>query len=251
MKRFILLFIALLSAIVFGDERVVFKCDFDEVVVPGSNEGSLVTGFEGSHSLLIERVDKGSESRHFEIAADQPTDRVGTLRATVKAESVSEPSNPWNGIKVMLVLETSSGARKYPQIQIPTGTFDWKEMSQTVRLPKDAKNAWLVVGLEAVTGRAWFDNLQVTVGRPIRTGRRSETRFIGHDLPRLRGVMYGPEFREGDIRDLALKWNANQIRWQLNWTPMKRAEDWAMNLDNYDQWLEISEWKNMRPSGTD
>jgi endoglucanase len=238
MKRFILLLIALQSAIASGDEKVVFKCNFDEAVVPGSNEGRLVTGFEGSNSLLIELVDKGSESRRFAIAADQLTDHVGTLSAVVKADSVSEPPNPWNGIKVMLVLETSSGARKYPQIQIPKGTFDWKEMRQTVRLPRDVKNAWLVVGLEQVSGRAWFDNLQVTVGRPVRIGHRSETRFIGHDLPRLRGVMYGPEFREGDIQDLALKWNVNQIRWQLNWTPMKRAEEWAKDLDDYDQWLD-------------
>jgi len=216
----------------------VFQCDFDEAMVPGSDEGKLVLGFEGSRSLLVERVDRGSESRRFAIAGDQFADRVATLRAVVKAESVSEPPNPWNGIKVMLVLESASGSQQYPQIQIPAGTFDWQEMSQTVRLPRDVKRAWLVVGMEEVSGRAWFDNLQVTVGRPVRKGRRSETRFTGHDLPRLRGVMHGPEFREGDIRDLALKWNANQIRWQLNWTPMKNAEEWARDLDAYDRWLD-------------
>jgi len=237
MKRFVLLFAALLSGVVFAEEMVVFRCDFDETVAPGSDEGRLVTGFKGSQSLLVERVDKGSESRRFAIEGDQFADRVATLRAVVKAESVSEPPNSWKGVKVMLVLETLSGARKYPQIQIPTGTFDWKEMSQTVRIPRDIKRAWLVVGLEEVSGRAWFDNLQVSVGRPARKGRRSETRFTGHGLPRLRGVMHGPEFREGDIRDLALKWNANQIRWQLNWTPMRKAEEWARDLDDYDRWL--------------
>ncbi|MFC1604033.1 glycoside hydrolase family 5 protein [Planctomycetota bacterium] len=237
MKRFVLLFAALLSAIAFADERVVFECDFDEAVVPGSDEGKFVVGFKGSQSLLIERVEKGSESRRFAIAGDLFADRIATLRAVVKAEGVSEPPNSWNGVKVMLVLEEASGLKRYPQIQIPTGTFDWKEMSQTVRLPRDVKNAWLVVGLEEISGRAWFDNLQVTMGRPERKGRRSGTRFKGHDLPRLRGVMHGPKFREGDIRDLALKWNANQIRWQLNWTPMKKAEEWARDLDDYDQWL--------------
>jgi len=165
-------------------------------------------------------------------------DRAATLRAVVKADQVSEPPSSWNGIKVMLVLETVSEAKQYPQIQIPTGTFDWKKMAQTVRLPKDVKKAWLVVGLEEVSGQAWFDNLQVAVGRPERKGRRSETRFTSHDLPRLRGVMHGPTFHEDDIRDLALKWNANQIRWQLNWVPMKNAEEWARELDAYDRWLD-------------
>ena len=237
MKRFVLLFVALLSAMSFADERVVFECDFDEAVVPGSNEGKLVVGFEGSQSLFIERVDRGSESRRFTIAGDSFTDRFVTLSALVKAENVSEPPNSWNGIKVMLVLESISGSKQYPQIQLPVGTFDWKETTQTIRIPKDVKGAWLVVGLEEVSGRVWFDNLQVTVGRLARKGHRSETRFTGHDLRRLRGVMYGPKFHENDIRDLALKWNANQIRWQLNWTPMKEAEEWAKDLDDYDQWL--------------
>jgi hypothetical protein len=126
MKRFMLLFVVLLSAIAFADENVVFECDFDEVMASGSDEGRLVTGFEGSQSLLIERVDKGSESRRFTIRSDEFTDRFATLRAVVKAESVSEPPNSWNGVKVMLVLESASGSKQYPQIQLPAGTFDWK-----------------------------------------------------------------------------------------------------------------------------
>jgi hypothetical protein len=111
-------------------------------------------------------------------------------------------------------------------------------MSQRIRLPRGIRQASLLVGLEQVSGRAWFDNLELTVGRPPRKGRRSETMFKGHDLPRLRGVMYGPRFKESDIEDLASEWNANQIRWQLNWTPMKQAEEWARDLDAYDRWLE-------------
>ena len=229
---------ALLSCSALADERVVFRCDFDEAVAPGSSEGRTVVGYKGSQSLLIELAQPGSLNRQFAIAADQFDDRFTTLRAKVKAEGVSEPPRPWNGIKVMLVLETADGSRQYPQIQIPAGTFDWRQMAQTIRLPKDVKHASLVVGLEAVSGRAWFDNLEVIVGRPQRKGRRSETTFKGHDLPRLRGVMYGPRFKESDIQDLALKWNVNLIRWQLNWVPMKQAEEWARDLDAYDRWLD-------------
>jgi len=236
--RTVLLSCVLLSAMAAGDEKVVFRCDFDNAVAPGSNDGRLVVGFEGGRSLLIERADRGSTSRRFAIPPERFDDRFATLRAAVKAEAVSEPPRPWNGIKVMLVLEMEDGSRQYPQIQMPAGTFDWKQMSQTIRLPKDVRSASFVAGLEGVSGRAWFDNLEVIVGRPQRKGRRSETLFKGHDLPRLRGVMYGPRFKESDIQDLALKWNVNQIRWQLNWTPMKQAEDWAGGLDAYDRWLD-------------
>jgi endoglucanase len=238
MNQCAILLSVLLSCSAWADEKVVFRCDFDEAVAPGSGKGRLVGGFEGSQSLLIELAEPGSRSRRFPVAAEQLDDRFATLRATVKAENVSEPPRPWNGIKTMLVLEMADGSRRYPQIQMPVGTFDWRQMSQAIRLPKDIRGASLVVGLEAVKGRAWFDRLEVTVGRPERKGLRSATMFKGHDLPRLRGVMYGPRFRESDIEDLALKWNVNQIRWQLNWTPMKQAEKWARDLDAYDRWLD-------------
>jgi len=238
MKWYVMPLCVLLACSALADEKVVFRCDFDKAIVSGSEGGKLVVGFEGSQSLLIEQAQRGSYSHRFTVAVDQFNDRVATLRAVVKAEDVSEPPNSWNGIKVMLVLETASRAKQYPQIQIPTGTFDWKEFVQTIRLPKDIKNALLVVGIEEVSGRAWFDNLQVTVGRPDRKGTGNKTKFTGHNLPRLRGVMYGPTFKENDIKDLAKKWNTNQIRWQLNWNPMKQAEGWARDCNAYDRWLD-------------
>lgn len=61
--------------------------------------------------------------------------------------------------------------------------------------------------------------------------------FTGRDLPRLRGVMHGPRFNEKNIRDLAA-WGANQVRWQLNWVPMKKAQEWARDMERYDRWLD-------------
>lgn len=238
MKNLVPLLCILLYGLAAADEKVVFQCDFDEIAPASTDTGTLVTGFDGTRSLLIERVERGSSNRQFPIGAGAFDERVATLHATVKAENVSAPPQSWNGIKVMLILENASGGKTYPQIPIPAGSFDWKAVSARIRLPRDVAKATLVVGLEEVSGRVWFDDLRIIVDRPQRSGRRSETRFKGHDLPRLRGVMYGPRFDEADIRDLALKWNANQIRWQLNWTPMKQAEDWAQDLDAYDRWLE-------------
>jgi hypothetical protein len=238
MNQYAMLLCVLLSCSGWAEEKVVFQCDFDGATVPGSEEGRLATGFQGSQSLLVELSQPGSLNRRFPIAAGRFDDRVATLRAVVKAESVSEAPKPWNGIKVMLVLEMADGSKQYPQIQVPAGTFDWRQLSQAIRLPKEIKSATLLVGLEEVSGRAWFDDLEVVVGRPVRKGRRSETLFKGHDLPRLRGVMYGPRFRESDVEELAVKWNANLIRWQLSWVPMKQAEQWAGDLDAYDRWLD-------------
>ncbi|MBN1816932.1 MAG: cellulase family glycosylhydrolase [Sedimentisphaerales bacterium] len=226
----------LCTSLLWAQDRTIFFCDFDKDTLPGSGEGQIVKGYKDTQSLQIERSDPGSTNRRYTIDPALLSDPTVTMKATVKAEGISKRPNPWNGIKVMLMLETEGGYH-WPQIQIPGGDFDWRDFAETIRLPAHIKRATLVVGLEEVRGRVWFDNLEIHRGRPSRSGKRYPAIFSGHDLPRLRGVMYGPTFKEEDFRDLA-GWNANQIRWQLNWVPMKAAEEWARDMDAYDKWLD-------------
>ena len=233
--------LALLTAPEAGEQAVVFRADFD---APNALEewtgqpGELAVGHEGTPSLMIENHDGARSSmQQVDVPVDRIAGRLIALRAVVKAENVSEPPNSWNGIKVMLILDTPDG-KQYPQLELPVGTFDWLPALRALRVPRDTTKATLCLGLEKATGAAWFDTIEIRVGRIADGGRRSEAPFKGHDLPRLRGVMHGPRFVEKDLRDLAVTWGANQVRWQLNWTPMKKAEDAAQDLDAYDAWLD-------------
>jgi hypothetical protein len=218
--------------------NVILSLDFDGPdAAAGVRNGRLVAGVGGGRALLIERDSAGSTSETYSVAAERIAGQRITIRARVKAEGVSRPPNSWNGIKVMLVLETN-GAKEYPQVPIPRGSFAWREFVHVMRVPAGVDKATLVLGLEAVSGRAWFDDVSISLGRPGSEGKRAAVRFTGRNVDRLRGVMYGPTFREADIRELATEWKANQIRWQLNWVPMKAAEDWAADLDRFDAWLE-------------
>ena len=82
------------------------------------------------------------------------------------------------------------------------GTYDWRDVTRTLRIPKAATGTTLALGLELVTGKAWFDDISITVGRAHSGAVRRGTMDRGHDLPRLRGAMHGPNFREQDFRDL-------------------------------------------------
>ncbi len=190
-------------------------------------------------SALVIRSDdpKSSVNRRLPIDGKDIAGRLITVRARVRASGVTKPPRSWNGIKVMLILELDGG-RQYPQLDIPHGTFDWREFSRTMRVPSGVRGATLVLGLEQVAGEAAFDEVAVRLGCPVRGGKRQAERFKGHELPRLRGVMHGPRFDEENIRYLAEEWGANQVRWQLNWTPMKRAEVWARDLAAFDKWLD-------------
>ena len=230
--------LVLLAARVDANRQTLLFCDFDQGVPDSTQAGKLVKGYEGSRSLCIAQDNPGTLVRRFPLRLKAVDSRLLTLEGLVRAQDISRPPNPWNGVKVMLLLETEAGGRQYPQIPLPSGAFDWKRVRHTIRIPRSIAKAWLVVGLEEVSGTAWFDELHITAGRRVAEGYRADKKFTGHDLPRLRGVMHGPRFREEDIRELALQWNANQIRWQLNWTPMKSAEEWARDLDAYDNWLD-------------
>jgi hypothetical protein len=111
----------------------------------------------------------------------------------VRAVGVSSRPNPWNGIKCMVALHTPD-RKLWPQAAIGTGTFDWRRISFSLRVPTNATSATLVRGLEQVTGKVWFDDVRFAVVKPL---VRREPRlvagspFTGREVPRLRGAMAG------------------------------------------------------------
>ena len=239
MRTLLPLILWLAGSAAAAEPAPIFHADFDapDALTPWHGAaGSLAEGHDGTKALQIHKPKPdGSVVRLIPVPAGKLAGRLVTVRAHVKARDVSRPPKHWNGIKVMLILETGRG-RRYPQIPLGVGSFDWRRVQHTMRIPRAVTKATLVLGLESVSGTAWFDNIDIRTGRTT-TGRRSDAMFKGHDLPRLRGVMHGPKLDPKNIADLAA-WGANHIRWQLNWVPMKEAEEWARDLERYDRWLK-------------
>jgi hypothetical protein len=102
----------------------------------------------------------------------------------VKAQNVSVKPLPWNGVKFMMQVDSPRGA-SWPAAQFDAGSFDWQSAGFAARIPDDASRVLLFVGLEAVTGKAWFDDLRVYVGktpRPPQTRPAAQRLYKGHDL---------------------------------------------------------------------
>ena len=154
--------------------------------------------------------------------------------ADVKTANVSPKPNPWNGVKVMMIIETPS-SRSYPQPDVPAGTIGWHRFSSSVVVPQTATNLVMVLGLGKVTGEAWFDNVRITP----RTGLASTLKpdaarpvFLGHSQPRLRGAMAGTDLHEEDVKHFATGWKGNLMRLQIF---ESARQDRA--LEDYDAWL--------------
>jgi len=185
--------------------------------------------FFQTNNIVVEQT----TTKTFRLPVEQM--RGWTVRgsALVKAENVTAKPNPWNGIKFMLIIETS-GDKSYRQAPLDVGTFDWKRTTFTVRIPTNATTVTLALGLEKVTGNVWFDAVKIYAAKPPVTKKPTPVAgpmFTGRTLPRLRGAMIGPHIDEEGLRTFGRDWNANLIRWQL--IRHRRA-----TTDDYDEWLE-------------
>jgi len=179
-----------------------------------------------------------SASRSFALPLERLRGRFVFVGADVKAESVSAKLNSWNGIKIMVRIDTPAGPL-WPQPEIPAGSFNWQRFSDRLLVPRNATAATLVLGMEKVSGKAWLADVRIVLSREagnLPAVAENSPIFRGHTSPRLRGAMVAPDtLSESDLRVLASGWGANLVRWQLirNGRPPT-----ATGLDDYDHWLE-------------
>ncbi len=221
-------------------DHVYFQTDFENSDTLRSFTGSpaLEAGRHGGRALAIEsKLGTGGSTVALPLPAEAMRGYLVRGAVLVRAEAVSPKPNPWNGIKLMLAIEAPT-RKLWPQADIGTGTFDWQRVAFTARVPADATAITLVLGLEQVTGKVWFDDLKISVAKPpiVRDAKPvAGPRFTGHNLPRLRGAMISPNIDAASLRLLGREWNANLIRWQLI---RHGRPDEPMSVDDYDQWLE-------------
>ncbi len=199
--------------------------------------GQLQPGFQGGQALCVERTAPGSSIVTIRLPVEPMRGYTVYGYAMVKAENISPKPQSWNGIKFMTPIESPSG-KSWTQATVDVGSFDWRKLSFSVRVPREATNMSLSLGLENVSGRVWFDDVRFVVGKsPVTLPRRAPTgpAFRGHDLPRLRGAMISPNIDEAGLRTLGRDWNVNVIRWQLiRYGPAAKIA----SASEYDQWLE-------------
>lgn len=224
---------------------IVFQTDFEDAGTlrawgAEQNPGvRLAPGFQSAQALRVEIPAGASASSSVRMSLPIEKMRGARLscRAMIKADGVSQPPQAWNGVKFMLHVTAPGGATWLQQNNV-FGTFDWKRVEFQAAIPADATAAELILGLEAVNGRAQFDDIKITVARGPRVRPATpaaEPMFTGHEEPRLRGAMISPDLTPESLRVLGQEWNVNLIRWQLiRYGPAAKITTVA----EYDAWLE-------------
>jgi hypothetical protein len=225
-----------LQAATLEKGQVVFQTDFEGAADAWAPAPQFGPGHQSARALAVAQPG-GAVSYRLSLPVERMRGAVVRCAAMVKAEGVSAKPESWNGIKCMLTVESPEG-NQWPQAPLETGTFDWRRAVFQTRIPTNATRVSLILGLEKVTGRVWFDDLKLTVVKvppAALPGPIPGPLYKGHDLPRLRGVMISPNINEDGLRTLGRDWKANLIRWQLIRTAKAGQNP---TLEEYDAWLE-------------
>lgn len=222
--------------------HVVFETGFEGAAALKGWVGptTLEPGYQGGQALAIERS-TGTGPRAAMVVYKLPVEPLRGYQvrfsAKIKAQDVSSKPNAWNGVKFMAPIVSRSG-REWPAARLDVGSYDWQPAGFAVRVPEDAESMSLCLGLEEVTGKAWFDDIRVTIGKPpivLKPRPATGPAYKGHNLPRLRGAMVRATIDPESLRVFGQEWNANVIRWQL--TRSGKIDD-HLDLYAYDQWLQ-------------
>jgi hypothetical protein len=256
MSRIILCGIVLFLFVTFSaaaDEvnigDIVFRESFDGGRFP---DGWTVTNPE--HIFVSEntvRVNLPADGKDKFASASKTLSHnnlLGTrlkVTAKIKAENIAAVPNVWNGVKVMLVIDTPDGKRWF-QKNCKTGTFDWTTIRFDAAVPIETTSAVLVLGLENTTGQVQIDDVEITViGKRRSSANQSNTEnkpvYKGHHLPRLRGAMVSPgnrRFGPKDIKVFGGEWKANLVRWQFTWSGFPNGPADTATVEQYNDWIE-------------
>lgn len=166
-------------------------------------------GIKGNTCLLVD----GTGMVHTSIDLKPYRGMMLSFSCLAKAVGVTIPPASYLGVKYMFHYKSPSSEVWRNEDNV-SGTFNWKELSFKVPIPKDATVGDLSLGLQGSTGKVWFDKIRVIVADISNANLALNKRV--NAITKLRGVMSPMKYKNSDLNNLGQNWNANLIRWQIN-----------------------------------
>ncbi|RMG00440.1 MAG: hypothetical protein D6741_06835 [Planctomycetota bacterium] len=149
--------------------------DFEEI---DENSG-MPLGWYYQRQLSVRHDDPPSGRNYVELAneevgrraqalagfgVDGRVVRTLTVRYWVRAEKVRvDPNNLQPGVGIVFFDERRAILSEVP-VGSYAGTTDWQRVERTIRVPENAREAIIGIGLLGNTGKLFFDDIQVTKG---------------------------------------------------------------------------------------
>jgi hypothetical protein len=236
--------VSLLASAHFLAAQTPERLDLNAPNVSSVAGKSLTTDWDGSKLLRFSAPSpQQNDYKTFPLILEHFRGRRLRLKAEVEASNVGVPLNPWNGVKVMLHIQTPT-EDLWRQLAVPTGTFDWRSFSALLAVPTNATSVDLVLGLSQASGNIRIRNVSLTPIESATTALAAPNRalataaarpvFTGHASQGLRGAMVDAHLlKRADFDTLTKTWGANLVRW-----PLIRSLKEPRDLASYKAWLD-------------
>jgi hypothetical protein len=119
------------------------------------------SGDDGGWCIAVDKP--AIASLRTQLPAERLAGHQVRLSARIRSAATTPRPKPYNGIKVMLIITDAEGETLYQQLPTTDGTQAWTAVERTIPISATAVKTELLIGLEAVSGTVWFDDLRVEV----------------------------------------------------------------------------------------
>ena len=121
----------------------------------------LTGGVNGSGCLKFYNKEPNGYPQTVELDKDLFKGKKIVLSAMVKALDLKTPANKYWGPKVCLYYKTKSGKQNFIECPKSYGTYDWKPVSVTAKIPADVETLNLLAGVQRCAGTFMIDEISI------------------------------------------------------------------------------------------
>ena len=195
-----------------------------------------------------------------------PKEKLGGKEIVIQAEMrtnnvASDAVGGHVGAKILIVSTGSTGGNFYDFSSSAVGTTPWKKVTAKCSVPPDGlEKMTIIFGIQQGWGTVEFRNIRIKIAEKERLlgfrtpeGFRCQYSHAVKNQPMMRGFMTPiPRLiTEKDIRDMAVDWNANLIRYQIvdgvDYKDIQGYKKWmASCLDKLDTLMPALKKYNMK-----
>ncbi|MBN8215622.1 MAG: cellulase family glycosylhydrolase [Spirochaetes bacterium] len=171
----------------------------------------------------------------------------------VRADQILTPAKPWEGLRIVMNYATSTTPFNHCAFG-NWGTFPVKDIRYRTRIPADAKDISMDLGLLAPAGSAVFESVALTVVDLPLAQKTPPVgpAYKGHPFERLRGFVTGiadagDEKGQKAIGEIGDEWKANMFKlwFRAKGDPAQVDRDLAAWLPGVDRGLAFAKSKGL------
>ena len=255
MKKYILLSIILWAAAAVYGVEILFENDFSTLEKCAQYQNASIkfipgAGPDGKGALRFHNDTIRHNDLKIPLDLNKVRGRGVQLQGKLRVENFPVPPRHYLGPKLMLIAKTPSHI-SYGEQPKKWGTTGWLFFHTFLRIPDDATEAMIRLGIEWAQGTLYISDVKCfMIPEASDSSKFTPPEKTLQKATSFRGMMTPFFSTEKDIRDFAEIYHGNLMRWQMVNKEAKNKKKWDISTpEKFHAWLdsEIAQLDKMLP----